>query len=231
MPIPMNNPTGGSQFPLTAEGIWLSVNRSPFPQPVPALFLDRDGVVVVDTEFIADPNDVSLMDGAANLVARAGASGLAVVVVTNQSGIDRGLYGWAEFASVEAEIAGQLASAGAGTDAVVACPFHPEFTAGYGATHAGWRKPGAGMLRLAGTTLNIDMSRSWMVGDRVTDIAAGREAGLAGGIFVAGKEGERAADAQALAGPGFTVEICRDIAAAEAALEKCGLLAAGGRSG
>ena len=72
----------------------------------------------------------------------------------------------------------------ASLDAIMACPFHPDFTAGYGARHADWRKPGSRMIRTAAEALNADLTKSWIVGDAVTDIQAGADAGLAGGLFV-----------------------------------------------
>jgi D-glycero-D-manno-heptose 1,7-bisphosphate phosphatase len=97
-----NHPSG---WPIAPPGIWMAVREpgpsSPHPAPRPGLFLDRDGVVVVDTGFLSDPKGVSLVPGAAALIAAANRDAVPVAVVTNQSGIDRGHYGWDAFAAVE----------------------------------------------------------------------------------------------------------------------------------
>ena len=172
----------------------------------PALFLDRDGVIVEERGYLRSPGDVALMPGIAAALARARALDVPAVAVTNQSGIDRGLFGWSEFARVEAEIDRQLHENGAALDFVLACPFHPDFTADFGETHAHWRKPGPGMLLRAAELLGLDLSRSWMIGDKADDVRAARAAGLRGAIHVLSGHGasERGAVAE-LEEPGFAV--------------------------
>jgi D-glycero-D-manno-heptose 1,7-bisphosphate phosphatase len=183
----------------------------------PALFLDRDGVIVKEVTYLHRPTDVQLHDGAAELVARANAAAVPVVAVTNQAGIARGYYGWAEYADVEAEIDAQLARRGARLDGVLACPFHPDFTPGFHPALAEWRKPGAAMLRLAAMALNLALDRAWLIGDTAHDIAAARTAGLAGAIHVLTGHGARdRAAALGIAGADFTVLAAADIAAAGA---------------
>jgi D-glycero-D-manno-heptose 1,7-bisphosphate phosphatase len=119
-----------------------------------------------------------------------------VLVVTNQSGIDRGLFGWDAFAAVEDRIAALLAAEDATLDAIAACPFHPDFTPGYGPAQARYRKPEAGLITELSEALGIALSDSWMVGDQPRDMEAARTAGLAGGIMV----GDPAAAATRVAG-------------------------------
>lgn len=175
-----NNPP----LPITAEGIWIDRRLTPLAKPRPALFLDRDGVIVRDTGFLSNPNSVKIIPETAALMRQANQSGVPVLVVTNQSGIDRGLLDWNDFAAVENSIASRLAELGARSDATAACPFHPDFTTGYNDNHEQWRKPGPGLLNALANTLGIVLSASWLIGDRSRDIEAARNAGLAGGILI-----------------------------------------------
>lgn len=162
---------------------------APLTSPQPALFLDRDGVIVHDTGFLTDPSIVELVPGVAPLIKRMNDSHIPVLVVTNQSGIDRGLLGWADFNAVEARIARLLVAEGAATAATAACPFHPDHTTGYDRTHAHWRKPEAGMILALADSLGIDLAGSCLIGDRLRDIEAAQKAGLAGGFLLADPSG------------------------------------------
>lgn len=146
-----------------------------------ALFLDRDGVVNRDTHYVADPAKVELIDGIDQLIVHARQANYLIVVVTNQAGISRGLFGWSDFGAVQNEIVARLRNAGVAEpfDAVAACPFHPQFAKSSTATgSADWRKPEPGMLLHAAHNLNIDLSLSWIAGDRVSDLQAGLRAGM-----------------------------------------------------
>ncbi len=193
--------------------------------PRPGLFLDRDGVVVRDKGFLRAPDDVELLPGVAELIAEANRCAVPVAVATNQSGIARQLFGWAEFAGVEGEIARRLAAAGARLDAVVACPFHPEFTADYGAVESHWRKPGPGLVLAAARLLNIEIGRSWLVGDRTRDIETARNAGLAGAVLLSAGPADPLRD-PASAGPstGFRISIATTLSGSLAILNDVGLL-------
>ncbi len=121
----------------------------------------------------------------------ANAASVAVVVVTNQAGIGRGYYGWRDFEAVRHRIDDLLALERVHLDAIYACPFHPAALEPYRhAAHPG-RKPGPGMLLRAASDLGIDLTRSWIVGDVVEDIQAGRSAGLAGAVHVRSGHGAR----------------------------------------
>jgi D-glycero-D-manno-heptose 1,7-bisphosphate phosphatase len=165
---------------------------------MPGLLLDRDGVLVREVNYLHRRQDVEIAPGATQLLRWAAGAGLPVAVVTNQAGIARGKFGWDEFLEVQDEIAARLAAQGVGVDLTIACPFHPEHTPGWGAAHADWRKPGPAMLKHAAELLNLDLGRSWMVGDNESDIAAAKAAGLAGAVHVltghgaAFREGARA---------------------------------------
>ena len=152
--------------------------------PRPALFLDRDGVIVEDPGYISRASDLKLVAGAAQVIAAANRRGVLVVEVTNQAGIGRGYYTWDEFAEVEEELASLLAREGAARDAILACPFHHEAAPPWMHPAHPARKPSPGMLLAAGRLLNLDLRKSWIVGDKLDDLKAGYQAGLAGGLHV-----------------------------------------------
>jgi D-glycero-D-manno-heptose 1,7-bisphosphate phosphatase len=161
---------------------------------VPGLLLDRDGVLVKEVNYLHRRQDVEIATGAVELLRWAAQAGLPVAVVTNQAGIARGMFGWDAFLAVQDEIASRLTAEGVEVDLTIACPFHPEHTPSWRAAHAHWRKPGPGMLQQAGELLNLDLARSWMVGDNASDTAAAKAAGLAGAVHVLTGHGARYRD-------------------------------------
>lgn len=190
----------------------------------PALFLDRDGVIVDDTHYLGRVEDVRMIDGVAAAIARCNALCIPVVVVTNQSGIARGLYDWNGFRAVQEAISAALAAVGAHLDAVFACAYHSEGLEPLRMAGHPWRKPNPGMILAAGERMNLDLARSWIVGDKPRDIEAGASAGLAGGILAAANEEERQQVSQ-LAGVPFVVETAAHPADAVAKLAESGRLA------
>ncbi|MBW3533619.1 MAG: HAD family hydrolase [Gemmatimonadetes bacterium] len=140
--------------------------------PRPAVFLDRDGTLIVERDYLADPEDVRLERGAAEAVRRLRESGYAVVVVTNQSGIARGLYTEEDYSEVAARVEAELARCHARVDATYHCPHHPDVTG-----PCACRKPGLGMYRQAARELGLDLARSFFVGDKVSDVEPARALG------------------------------------------------------
>lgn len=136
------------------------------------VFLDRDGTIVEDPGFLSDPDDVRLLPGAAAAIARLNAAGLPVVVVTNQSGIARGLYGESDYLRVAARIAELLEAEGARLDLQLHCPHHPDVSG-----PCDCRKPGPALYERAARQLDLDLSASWFVGDRLRDLEAARRFG------------------------------------------------------
>jgi D-glycero-D-manno-heptose 1,7-bisphosphate phosphatase len=191
-------------------------------QPRPALFLDRDGTIVEEVGHLCRPGDVRLIAGAATVIAKANARKIPVIVVTNQSGIGRGLFGWGELIAVEDRIEAELAAHGARIDAVLACPFHRDGQPPYQHPDHPARKPNAGLLLRTRSVLAVDLAASWIIGDRAGDIAAGHAAGLAGGLHVAtgwGREpGEREGARASAAAGGYRVLEAASIAEALDAL-------------
>ena len=222
--MPTSPNPNDNAFPLDGEGVWCEVLRPPSGLGSrPALFLDRDGVVVEETGlparsrsgfasakagYLSRPEDVRLVPGAAELIATANRRGVPVILISNQSGIGRGYYGWDAFAAVQRAILEKLGAARVFVDAVYACPHHADGIAPYRHPDHPARKPNPGMMLRAGAALGLDLASSWVVGDRAGDLDAARRARLAGGVHVLGGHGsdpgERAA-ALALDAPGFKV--------------------------
>lgn len=174
---------------ITKDGIWVQGASVQAPWPVPGLLLDRDGVLVEEVNYLSRPEDIRLVPGAVSLLRWAAQRHIPVAVVTNQSGIARGLFGWDEFEAVQNQIVRQLKSQGVILDLTLACPFHPDYTKDWNETHGYWRKPGPGLLREAAALLNLDLKKSWMVGDKESDVVAAVAAGLAGAIQVSIEDG------------------------------------------
>jgi D-glycero-D-manno-heptose 1,7-bisphosphate phosphatase len=145
--------------------------------PKPAVFLDRDGTLNEEVDYLSDPEQLVLIPGAAAAVARLNAKGIPVVVVTNQSGIGRGHYGWEDFAAVMGRMGTLLALENAWLDAVYASPHHEQAQGEYAVPDHPERKPNPGMLLRAAEEHGLDLARSWMVGDKDIDLEAGRRAG------------------------------------------------------
>jgi D-glycero-D-manno-heptose 1,7-bisphosphate phosphatase len=137
-----------------------------------AVFLDRDGTLIEDADYLADPGGIVLIEGAVEALQRLRAEGWLVVIVTNQSGIARGLISPEQYRRVAAALEVQLGDAGCPVDATCACPHHPRFSG-----PCGCRKPQAGLLLAASGSLSIDLARSFMIGDKVSDVRAGLAAG------------------------------------------------------
>lgn len=145
--------------------------------PRPAIFLDRDGVVIEDAHYLSSPEQVRLIPGSADAIAALNRGGWPVVVVTNQSGVARGLFTADTVRAVHARLSEQLAGYGARVDAYYFCPHFPTAEVEAYRSECGCRKPKPGMLLRAAADLNLDPDRSWMVGDRASDLEAGAAAG------------------------------------------------------
>ncbi len=165
----------------------------------PGVFLDRDGTIIDDPGYLSDPSQVRLIAGAAAALVRLEAAGFVRIVVTNQSGIARGMYDRSAFDAVQREVERQLAEHGASVDATYHCPHLP----GAGCP---CRKPGTALHREAAARFDLDLERSWCVGDRPGDYLAAGELG-ARGILVRTGEGDRHAPAAAALGVGVAADL------------------------
>jgi D-glycero-D-manno-heptose 1,7-bisphosphate phosphatase len=207
---------------LVDAGLWCEISPASFAGR-PALFLDRDGVVVVDTNYLGRVEDLETIAGSTEAIARCNTLGIPVVLVTNQSGIGRGYYDWKGFQSVQAAIAAELVRAGGHFDAVLACAYHKDGQGALRIDDHPWRKPNPGMIAAAAERMGLDLTRSWIVGDRVHDLAAGRTAGLAGGTLLNSGSLDRQ-QALALASPQFAVDVASNLADAVSKLLEQGQL-------
>lgn len=144
----------------------------------PGLFLDRDGVINEEAGFLYRWEDCRLVDGIAQLIRTANRLGYVTCVITNQSGIGRGLYSEADFHRLMLSISSELLERNARLDAIYFCPYHPVHGVGHYQRESDCRKPGPGMLLQAAAEHGIDLRRSVLVGDRCTDLEAGHAAGV-----------------------------------------------------
>lgn len=143
-----------------------------------ALILDRDGIVNHDTGYVHRIADFHFIDGIFELTAAFAARGFAIVIATNQSGIGRGLFSEADFATLMEWVKVEFARRNVAIAAVYHCPDHPTSGIGPYRRENPWRKPAPGMLLQAAQDLSLDLSRSWMLGDRERDVIAGKAAGV-----------------------------------------------------
>jgi histidinol-phosphate phosphatase family protein len=138
----------------------------------PAVFLDRDGTLVHDRRYLADPAGVELLPGAGEAVARLNRAGRFVVLVTNQSGIGRGWFGEDDYRAVHRRLLELLEEQGARLDADYHCPLAPDAP-----DPGSMRKPGTGMFLQAAREHGLELAASWYVGDRARDVAPARALG------------------------------------------------------
>ncbi len=137
-----------------------------------AVFLDRDGTIVEDPGYLSDPAQVRLLPDAAPAIAALNAAGWPVIVVTNQSGIARGLYSVADYERVASRIEALLAELGARLDLQLYCPHHPDVSG-----PCDCRKPEPALYELAARQYQLDLSASWYIGDRLRDLEPARRFG------------------------------------------------------
>jgi D-glycero-D-manno-heptose 1,7-bisphosphate phosphatase len=149
----------------------------------PAIFLDRDGTLIEDIPYLADPALVRLLPGTVEALRLLRQAGFACVVATNQSGVGRGRITLEQLSSIHQEMERQLNAAGVALDRIYWCTHLPKLDDKTVIEHVD-RKPGPGMLLRAARDLNLDLSESWIVGDQVSDMLAGRNAACKGGILV-----------------------------------------------
>lgn len=185
----------GAKF--SGDGIWCQLlNRTAHRRQRPALFLDRDGVIVEEVHYLSRPEDVQLVEGAAQVIAMANALQIPVIVVTNQAGVGYGKFGWPDFIKVQEVMLEHLDQHNAYINAVFACPFHENARPPYQQIDHPSRKPNPGMLEHAEQYFAIDKTASCIIGDRANDLLAGLRYGLKMGIHVQSGHGHSQAEQQ-----------------------------------
>jgi len=149
----------------------------------PAVFIDRDGTLTEEVGYVNHPRRLRLLPGSAEAIRRLNRSGFKAVMVTNQSGVARGYFSEEVLHAVNEALVSQLKAEGAYLDGLYVCLHHPTVGDPPYRAVCDCRKPAPGLLTRAAGELGLDLSRSWMVGDKISDILAGRRAG-AGSILV-----------------------------------------------
>ncbi len=170
---------------LEEPGLWVqSLADSNWTTGRPALFLDRDGTINADTGYPKSPDEIVLLPEILPAIRAANAGRVPAIIVSNQSGVARGLLDWHDFAGVNDRVLDLLGGEGCAIDMVIACAYHDAGQPPLGIADHPMRKPNPGMLLRAAALLSVDLKRSIIVGDKPSDMEAGRRAGLAEGWLI-----------------------------------------------
>ncbi len=166
---------------------------------VPAIFLDRDGTINVDHGYVHEIDNFQFIDGVIDAMRELKEMGFALVIVTNQSGIARGMYSEEQFMQLTEWMDWSLADRDIDLDGIYFCPHLPDASVENYRQQCDCRKPQPGMILSAAEELDIDLAASYIVGDKIDDVMAGKAAGVGKTVLVrTGKpvtsEGEAAAD-------------------------------------
>ncbi len=160
-----------------------------------AVFLDRDGTIIRQVHHLVDPRQIRLLPGAAEAIRRLNRAGWAVVIVTNQSVVARGMTDERRMREINDEVLRRLTGRGAQVDRVESCPHHPAGKVARYRRRCRCRKPAPGMFLRAARILSLDLTRSVVIGDGAGDILAGKAIGAAT-ILLLGGHGPAAAGGQ-----------------------------------
>ena len=161
----------------------------------PVVFLDKDGTLVEDVPYSADPARLALLPGVAEGLSRLHAAGYRLAVVTNQSGVARGYFPESALAGVEGRLRVLMAAAGVPLAGFFYCPHHPDGSVPMYAVACDCRKPAPGLILTAAAELGVDPRDCWMVGDKADDVEAGRRAGCLTGQVTGGADFDGAVNA------------------------------------
>lgn len=142
-----------------------------------AVFLDKDGTLIHDLPYNVNPSRITWQDGVFEALRSLSAKGYLLVIVTNQSGVARGLFSEEDLQTLEAAMRDVLKEKGIHLDGFYYSPYHTDGTVRKYAIYSDCRKPGTGMLLQAAQELQIDLAASWMIGDTLSDVEAGNKAG------------------------------------------------------
>lgn len=149
-----------------------------------AVFLDRDGTIIVEKHYLSDPNQVILIEGAAEAIKKLNDSGYLVIMASNQSGVARGMFGLDAVKIVNDRLVELLKAESAVLDGIYCCPHHPKGSNERYSYDCECRKPRIGMATDASRDFEIDLSESFMIGDKLSDVEFGQNFGAKQSIFV-----------------------------------------------
>jgi histidinol-phosphate phosphatase family protein len=164
----------------------------------PAIFFDRDGTINIEKDFISDPRELELIDTATEALKLAAAAGYKLFVVSNQSGIARGIMTAKEVDAVNARLVKLLGDSGIVLDGVYYCPHHPKVSG-----PCACRKPNRGMIDQALQNHSLDLSKSYVIGDRLLDIELARNVGAGAVMVLTGYGSIEINDAPKAGGPDY----------------------------
>ncbi len=178
----MEEGDGGCYERVDCAALWLLVRTGGLLMTGqrPGILLDRDGTIIVDHGYVGSVDRVEFIDGAAEAIASFNRAGIPVAVVTNQAGVARGMYGIEDVIHVHRHVADHLATHGARIDMFLYCPYHPEGIVEAFARTSEDRKPRPGMAKAAAAALSLDLTASWVVGDRPEDMGLAEAIGASG---------------------------------------------------
>ena len=155
-----------------------------------AVFLDRDGTINVEKDYLGNLTDLELIEGSARGIRMLNRSGMPVIVISNQSGVARGFFSINFVEMVHRELSRMLEKRGARIDGWYFCPHHPEAGAPPYRRKCGCRKPGTALLERAAGDMGIDIGHSWFVGDSLSDLQTAWNAGMKGILVLTGHGGK-----------------------------------------
>ena len=150
-----------------------------------AVFLDRDGTINVEKRYLYKPEDFEFIDGASEAIKQLNQLGYKVIVISNQSGIARGFYTITDVSKLHNHIDHELKKHGARIDAYYFCPHHPDY-----GPKCNCRKPETGLIEKAVQDFYIDLTESWMVGDKASDIECAARAKIRAALVMTGYAGQ-----------------------------------------
>jgi D-glycero-D-manno-heptose 1,7-bisphosphate phosphatase len=142
-----------------------------------AVFIDRDGTINEDVGYLSSPDDLVIYPWASEAIRLINKAGLKAIVVTNQSGIARGLLSEADLELIHRRLREELSRQGAHIDGIYFCPHHPQIGNEKYRMQCDCRKPAAGMLRVAAEEHRVDFNRSWLIGDKASDLESAARVG------------------------------------------------------
>jgi D,D-heptose 1,7-bisphosphate phosphatase len=166
-----------------ADNLIGGVSAAPRSYPRPGILLDRDGTIIVDHGYVGSIDRVEFIDGAPEAIARFNRAGVPVAVVTNQAGVAKGFYGIDDVTRVHQYISKGLAECEAHVDMFAYCPYHPAGIVEAFTRTSEDRKPRPGLAKAAQAALNLDLTVSWVVGDRQEDVGLAEAVG-ASAVYV-----------------------------------------------